>query len=174
MTLIQCNMAEFTFNPRQFDGSNPSISYLGTPVVSALEFIGGREQTGVNTFDDYDGIILRSVVIDVSASKNIVKTPVQGRDGTFKEYLSKGDYQISAKGVLLNENALDGLPIDKMKILHRIGQVSESLQVQCDLLNQLGVYEVVIEQIDFTEPSGNSVKFSISMISESPLIFQKT
>ena len=163
----------FQFNPVQFDGSNPAISYLGTPVVSALQILEGREQTGVNAFEDYEGIIIRSCVIDVSSTKNVVKTVVQGRNGTFKEYISQGDYVVSVKGVLLNENPLDGLPTGKMKVLNRIGQVSEALQVQCELLNQLGIYEIVIESLDFSEPLGNSVKFSISAVSELPIILKE-
>lgn len=166
-------MAEFQFNPVQYDGSNPAISYLGTPVVSALEILGGREQTAPNVFEDYDGMILRSVVIEVSSSKNIVKTAVQGRNGTFKEYISQGDYIISVKGFLHSENPLDGLPIAKMQTLKRLGDVSQQLDVSCQLLNNLGIYSIVIENLDFTNPKGNAVEFSIGAVSELPLILQE-
>ena len=42
-------------------------------------------------------------VIEISNTRNIVKTEIQGRDGTVKEFINNGDYQISIKGILSND-----------------------------------------------------------------------
>ena len=41
--------------------------------------------------------------MEISNTRNIVKTDIQGRDGSVKEFINNGDYQISIKGILSND-----------------------------------------------------------------------
>jgi hypothetical protein len=47
-------------------------------------------------------ITVDGVQIDVivSMKKNIVMTPVQGKNGSFKEYISDGDFEVTISGRL--------------------------------------------------------------------------
>src|SRR5690348_6833399 len=70
-------------------------SLLGTPVMQDLTF-------GTATYTDQDTgrekktpvITLINFLLTVTQEKNIVKTPIHGSNGTIKEYIGLGDYQI--------------------------------------------------------------------------------
>jgi len=95
--------------PFQAENSDSPIgtSYLGTPVYARLEFSkdGIENQVGSpSTLDGREGarnLILETVLITVVQSKNIIKTPIQGRNGTIKEYIGEGDYMLRINGICL-------------------------------------------------------------------------
>ncbi len=76
-----------------------AISLLGTNVYSNLIFdAGSYEKDGKTT--NFNSIQLDTVLINISQSKNIVTTALQGRNGTVKEYISDGDYVIQVSGMI--------------------------------------------------------------------------
>lgn len=86
-------------------------SYLGTLVYDSLIFNSGRyfEKEDILQEDpvEYVGLKLHTVLLQVSMVKNIITTPINGRNGTVKEYISDGDYNISIVGAIVGENVGD-------------------------------------------------------------------
>jgi len=72
-----------------------SQSYLGSNVLSNLTLID--KVTG-------NKIAVDTALFNVTQTKHIVTTPIQGRDGTVKEYISMGDYHVTIKGVIAGVN----------------------------------------------------------------------
>ncbi|MCO5253358.1 MAG: DUF6046 domain-containing protein [Bacteroidetes bacterium] len=58
-------------------------------------------------------------ILEITCAKNIVKTPLQGRNGTVKEFISMGDWQLHFKGFLINEEA-DELPYEQTAQLLKV------------------------------------------------------
>ena len=44
-------------------------------------------------------------VLEITRAKNIVKTPLQGRNGTVKEFISMDDWHLHFKGFIINPNS---------------------------------------------------------------------
>jgi hypothetical protein len=157
-------------------------SYLGTPVFAQVQIQGGsffelEDTTGENPIE-FEGIVMQTVLVDVSMSKNIVKTSIQGRDGTVKEYISKGDYIINMTGNIVGQtkgNTIEGIgqvfpKIDTEKLI-KICEVPEAITITSEFLQLFGINEVVIEDYKFAEKEGfrNMQPFQISMSSDTPI-----
>ena len=90
-----------------------AISYLGTPILDPFTFNGGsffatdninKEGDPIPFPDDNGvsglGLVIPNMIIEVNQTKNIITTPIQGRDGTVKEFISRGDYLITLSGII--------------------------------------------------------------------------
>ena len=54
---------------------------------------------------DLDGYRLpNEPIVEINGSKTIIKTPIDGQDGTFKELYSKNDWDITIRGIAVNED----------------------------------------------------------------------
>lgn len=145
------------------------ISQLGTPVMSDLSFgqvtIDGIRLPVFNPID--------TVVFTIQQSKNIVKTAIQGRSGTIKEYIGNGDYQINIKGVICGDNGV--YPYDDVANLQQYMDAPASLPIVSQFLQQFGIYEVVIESFTLGQREGfySTQLFEISAVSDSPVILKR-
>ena len=78
------------------------VSLLNTPVIDNIVFQSGSYIDLDGNEIPYNELRIDAVIIEVSQVKNIIKTSVQGRPGTVKEYISDGDYIINIRGVVNN------------------------------------------------------------------------
>lgn len=145
------------------------ISKLGTPIYAPLTIKAGSYDTRTDTIS-FDEVVLENALVDISMSKNIVKTSIQGRKGTVKEYVSLGDYVVNISGSVLSENQKE-YPEVEVKALEKILIAPIALQVVCEPLNRLGIYEIVIEGYNFPVKQGfvGTQVYSISAISDEPI-----
>lgn len=167
--------------PFQAENSDSPIgtSYLGTPVYARLEFSkdGIENQVGSpSTLDGREGarnLILETVLITVVQSKNIIKTPIQGRNGTIKEYIGEGDYMLRINGSIVSPEALV-YPREDVNLLIRYCKVNQEFGVICDFLSLFGIENIVIEDYTISEKLGsrNEVPFEIVAISDLPIEFE--
>jgi hypothetical protein len=164
--------------PEQQD-SPIATSYLGTPIYAQLEFSteGIESEIGspnaLNPSEGARNLILETVLITVIQSKNIIKTAIQGRNGTVKEYISDGDFQINIIGSIVSPFALV-YPKDEVDLLIRYCKVNREIGVICEFLGQFGIEYVVIENYTVSEKLGsrNEVPFELTCYSDEPIEFR--
>lgn len=135
-------------------------SYLGTPVFG--EIILKHEQSNLE-------IELQTVLADVTMTKNIVKTAMQGVDGTIKEYISDGDYEITIRGMVVSQG--NEYPQDDATTLHQLCLVKDALVVENEFLQLFDIYNIVIEAYNFPQQEGfrNTQLFELQCISDKPI-----
>lgn len=157
-------------------------SLLGTPVFRQLQIQSGQffeldDVEGENPIE-YEGIVMQDILMDVSQSKNIVKTAIQGRDGTVKEYVSQGDYVISIQGNIVgvtNGNTVEDIgntyPIVDTKRIIEICKSPDSIEVTSEFLQMFGINRMVITDYKFAEKAGfrNIQPFQITALSDTPI-----
>jgi len=156
-----------------------TLSALGTEVFTNLAFQDGSyiPLDGGQPIN-YSGLRLDSVLMTVSQAKNVVTTPIQGKSGTFKEYVSDGDFEIQVSGLIVSED--DSYPEFEVESLMSLFSVPDSLQITSEFLNHFGVIsptglsgidEVVIVDFNFPQQEGfrNQQLFSCKMISDTPI-----
>jgi|ADGO01.1.fsa_nt_gi hypothetical protein len=158
-------------------------SYLGTPVYSPLEFLrtsGTSLDNSLNvggSIGDND-VLLRvdTVLITVNQVKNIVKTPIAGRNGTVKEYISDGDFIIDIRGAIVSEYPLV-FPRFQVDLLIELLSLQKQIPVACEFLSFFGidketpgVASIVVESYTVSQKLGsrNEVPFEIQAISDLP------
>ncbi len=142
-------------------------TYLGTPVFSNLIF-DAEPDTPENFALEID-----TVLMTVDMTKNVVKTPLQGRDGTVKEYISDGDYLIDIRGEIVSEQP-NVYPKDLVTRLVNLCRVKHQLNVSSFFLQLFSVSAIVVEKFNVEEKLGsrNSVPFSIQASSDTPIELQ--
>lgn len=146
----------------------PAISYLGTPVFSDLKLsYTGRIQGFIEVYLDW-------VLLEVNQTKHIVKTAIDGRNGTVKEYISDGDFDIRIRGGFSTAFG-SAYPKDRIGELMGILKINDALQVTSEYLLQFGIYNVVIESYRFPQSQGftNEQLFDISCVSDEPAELKK-
>jgi hypothetical protein len=154
-------------------------SILGTEVFTNITFEAGAFlPLDGGPEINYNGISIDSVLMVVSQIKNVITTPIQGKSGTFKEYVSDGDFQIDLKGVITSESNV--YPKEKVELLQDIFSVPDSIVVTSEFLSHFssispsgisGISEVVVTDFNFPQEIGfrNQQSFNCRMISDTPI-----
>jgi hypothetical protein len=145
---------DFSFNGSDYNGV-PTLTSL------ALQYKGKRVE-------------LLECIITINQEKNIVSTPMQGRDGTIKEYISDGDYSISIEAAVNNYNEIEATkskeyPIEKLEELIALLKVQDGLEIQSDFLRLFKITSAVIKSYGMVqETHSNRQSFQIQMLSDTP------
>ena len=119
--------------------------------------------------------VFNECLISLNMEKNIVTTALQGRNGTIKEYISDGDYNITIDAGISNytidqegEHNID-YPIDAVAELKNILSLPETLEVQSDFLEIFGIKSAVVKSFDLQqETHSNRQSINIQMLSDEP------
>lgn len=140
-------------------------SDLGTPVYSNLEFIDSNEK-----------VLLRidTVLFVVTGTKNIIKTAIQGKIGTIKEYISQGDYSIKVSGSIVSLYP-NYYPEEEVKILVGLLEQPNAIPIASNFLLLFGIKNIVIDpEFTISEKLGsrNDVPFEFSAVSDNPEEFE--
>lgn len=157
------------------------VSYLGTPVFMNMEFEPGtytdRNGEPINYGEILknnsagDGFKVDTVLADVTIVKQIITTNIQGLNGSVKEYISQGDYQITIKGALVDESG-QRYPEEQVKQLVEYCEVPESVRIYSRFLNDnFDIQFLTIQEATFPQVEGveNVQLFEIKAISDDPI-----
>lgn len=131
---------------------------LGMPLFQPLVI------KGVNGLDD---LLLESAVLSLSRTKNVVTTAIQGREGTVKEWINNGDWSITFNGFLVAKGW--DFPIEATALFNEYMEVNQSLKLEHEVLNNLGIFEAVV--MDYALPSTtytNVQPYTIQLLSDNP------
>lgn len=147
---------------------NISVSQLNTPVYSDINFLPKSYTDNQGRVITTPGQVYDAVLITVSQTKKIIRTEIQGRDGTVKEYIGMDDYQVVINGIITAANGVH--PTDDIATLRKILTAPVAIDVACAYLQNLGIQSLVV--LDFTleqQAGGYSYQtFSITAVSEVP------
>lgn len=174
-TVQQPNDPNFQID--QTDNRDTPLDYqslLNTPVYTNIEFLPGQYETntkgvfktfGSNT-DGPDRLRFESVLITVSQATKIVKTEIQGRDGTVKEYIGKDDYAVSVNGIITGKNGQR--PVDQILSLKKMLDAPIAIEVASSYLQMLDIHYLVLDSWSLGENEGgySYQTFSMSFLSD--------
>jgi len=153
---------------------------LGNKVFSNLEINASSFKNVPNYEGLVDNIVFDTALFVVKNSKNIVMTPVQGRNGTVKEYISGGDSNISIRGVIggkrgvypMAGSSVNGRNVNSVEQFIRAMNAPVALTINSWYLNMLGIYSMVVTsfQLPQTEGMYETQFFEIEALSDEPFI----
>lgn len=160
------DIQDLDYNMTTMETGKAPLSMLGTPVFADL----------ILQNDKKGSLKLQMLwaLVEVNMQKNIVKTAVQGRDGTVKEYVSDGDYQVTIRGGLFSPFSY-AYPKDDMQTLMSLLKLNTPLTVISEYLLQFNIYELVVEDYSFAQKEGvqNVQLFEIKTVSDFPIELKK-
>jgi hypothetical protein len=161
-------------------GTEVSDTPIGTskvfnqPIYSDITFNGGSYTDENNLTQNFASLNIQLVLVTVMNTKNIIETTLQGRNGTVKEYISDGDYQIKIEGMLYGEG-MNNYPQDAVQALHNICLAPQSINVTSSFLKMFNIEDIVIKSYNIDQQEGirNAQPFTLNCVSDRPLILLK-
>ena len=134
-----------------------------------LQFRDKQLVFGAVQFTDIDGaeMVISSILMDVNQDRNIIVTNIQGRDGSVKEYISNGDYNVMLRGAIVQVDA-NSYPGTEVERLHNILKQKFSIPVVSGFLNQFGIRNLTIQSFSFPQKEGfnDTQLFEIRAVSD--------
>jgi hypothetical protein len=141
---------------------------LGLPVWDTVQLTVESYTTEQGTTN---GLTLNFdiALLEVSNPKNVVKTSIAGRNGTVKEYMSNGDYNVKINGSLFSQYE-NTPPIQQLKDLRDICEAPVSITVDSNMLLFFNITYLVIENYTIKQREGtrNVVDFELICSSDTP------
>lgn len=145
------------------------VSALGTLVLDNIIFLAGKYTTPENPVGvPYKGLIIDTCIFEARQQKNIVKTIVQGRNKSVKEYIAGGDLNITISGLIVNNTFKNFYPTRDVETFVNLMNVPKSLTVQSKFLDMLGVRYITVESWNLSQQTGsrNIQPFTINAIDD--------
>ncbi len=150
VALIRFEPAQKNDQFPQWDGREGSIkaAAVGVPITDVSDWNGRYVLTEL-TISKPDGkkLVINDAIVTINSTKNIVKTSLIGLDGTIKEYINMGDYDISISvGIIAVKNGVivDEYPMEGMQVVKSFLSVNEALEVRSVFLDVFGINRMVV------------------------------
>ncbi len=121
-------------------GFNKTSSVFGTPLFMPCKL------------DDFQ--LPNEPIVEIKGSKIIIKTPIDGDEGTFKEKWSLGDSVIRIRGVATLDTNSDEYPERQVRAIRSLIEKPGSIKVVNNFLGYFGIFNLVIEDYDFAAIEG--------------------
>lgn len=147
-----------------------------TPYFDTMDKLGIPWLTSVSfNYKDKEPFEFEECIMTLNLEKNIVSTPLQGRNGTIKEYVTQGDFNITMAAAVSNYqdggqgSSITEYPQEKIKDLKAYLDIEDSIVVHSQFLDYFGIQSVVIQKYSLTqETHSNRQSISITMLSDTP------
>jgi hypothetical protein len=139
-------------------GKRPNSLKYNAPEIDT-EVPDGATKSPLGTYYHFrtnlDGFVLpNEPLIGISCSKNIIKTAIDGMDGTFKELYSMNDYTITIKGIAVDEENPDRYPQVAINRIREICEKRKSVEIINPLTTYFNIGLIAIESWDIPEVQG--------------------
>jgi hypothetical protein len=157
--------------PTFIDG-DPIIgtSYLGTPIYGEIIIKDTIDRVVSSSGFSGDGWArFQTCASVVDKPRNIVRTPVHGRNGTVKEYISDDDYHIEIYGEIVSITP-DVAPHVDVKNINDLCTLPNEIIIVSDFIHSFGVTNCVVEHFNCRQVKGtrNVIEFTMRLLSDDP------
>lgn len=166
------------------DLGNVNISWMGTPIMFPIRFLGSGEQLDkpYRTYRQNGELqevtmsnftLPAATITDFSRAKNIVRTEISGSNGTVKELFGFDDWFIRIRGLCMTDNnrheAKTGQ--EQKDMLMAWERIAGAIKVEGSLFEEKNIDEIVIESIHIRQLEGRpwAIPFEIRAISNEPV-----
>lgn len=152
-------------------GSRISLNDVATPITDK-SYWQGRYVLCELTFEKEDGerLVMNDAVVVINRQREIVMTSIVGMDGTVKEYINEGDYQINILvGILAAENGVisDSYPEDGIRQLRAFLEEKSAIKVYSKFLDLFGIDRIVIKGFDVVQATeSNYQQINLTAVSD--------
>ena len=145
-------------------------STLGTPIFCDVTLKGGQYTDNVTgKVVSFPEIRFETILVTIDFAARIVKTDIQGRNGTIKEYIGEDDAKISFQGIICGSNG--HYPALEVSKLNEWRKAPIAKGVVSTYLQNLGISDIVVEDISLPQIAGgySYQTFTINCISDYPI-----
>src|SRR6185312_3295770 len=141
-----------------------SVTFMGNGADGALSYFDENKRQTITV----PKMQIPIALCTVSKNIKVVTTDIAGRNGTIKQYINVGDYEVVIKG-LFTTGMSEKYPKQAMQHLQLITNASSEVKVVSEFLQIFGISYLVFTKCEFEqmEDSGrDEQKFTLTCISE--------
>jgi len=148
--------------PPDFEGTG----LLGLPVFARVDFLAPAGWARLSLLDP---------IVEIARQKNIIMTDIQGGDGTVKEFISKGDYAVTIRGILASDPMAGDYarryPTREVQALQEVLELDEDIPVSGRLFKLFGIRNLVIRDHSWPPLPGftNLQAYELRCVSNKPI-----
>lgn len=128
------------------EGGSELISQLGNKLFMPCEL---NDEYSLGKFQ-----LPNEPIVEVRGGKRIVKTEIDGMDGTFKELFSLDDYQVTIRGLIVQEDGSNNYPQEAVRTLRDFCELQHEVTINCEITNYFNIAQIVIESWEFPALEG--------------------
>lgn len=161
-------------------GGTPETLQVSVPITEP-SFWQGRYALTELTLQNEDGesLVINDAVVGITAEKRIVRTAITGLDGTIKEYIAAGDYDISiAVGIVAVDAAgtiVDEYPAEGVRKVNEFLAENKAIAVSSDFLDIFGIDRMVVTRFTLKqETHSNRQTLEIKALSDMDYVIKDT
>lgn len=120
-------------------------------------------------------IIIKECIITINQDRNIITTPIEGMDGTIKEYISDNDYDITLDIGVSNYDLYNTTsdikykeyPLDRVQELLEFLKLKESIEISSEFLALFDVHNIIVKRYTLTQETHTNRQFvNVQCLSE--------
>lgn len=150
------NSSQYQFTERELPITDPN-QWLGRYVYCPIRF---RSSKGKE-------LVFEDAIATITKQKNIVSTPIIGLNGSVKEYISEGDYDINIIINVYARDKFDIYPEDEIRALSNMLSLNENIEVQSSFFDIFDINKIVIKSFNLSQMTAfNYQQFNISALSD--------
>jgi|GEM_PF-2302981 len=144
---------------------------FGLPVFVQVNF---GAVAGTSTRMAFYGLNLLDPLVSVDEPFNILTTPITGRKGTVKEYIGKGDYGVTIRGILATDihtaNRFE-YPVVQVRELEQLANLGVAVPVSGHLNDIFGIKTLIIRNARYEALAGfvNLQAYELDCLSDDPI-----
>lgn len=145
-------------------------SPLGTPVFADVTLRGGSYVDNITGKTiNFPELQYAAVILTVNFTSRIIKTEIQGRNGTVKEYIGEDDAKVTIQGVICGTNGV--YPAEFVAQLNDWRRAPVAKSVTSRFLQNLLIDNLVVESCDIPQVAGgySYQTFTINCVSDLPV-----
>ena len=144
---------------------------FGLPVFVAVNF---GAVAGTADRMAFYGLTLLDPLVTVGEPFNVVKTAITGRRGTVKEYIGKGDYGVTIRGILatdIHDADRQAYPRQQVRELEQLANLGVAVPVSGWLHEVFGISNLVVENVRYEALPGftNLQAYELECVSDEPI-----
>lgn len=143
-----------------------SVTFMGNNADGSLSYYDLNLQQVITV----PKLQLPIALCNVTKNMEIVKSKIAGRNGTVKQYINTGDYDIVIKG-LFTTGVSDKFPLEALNHLQLITNSTTEVKVASNFLQCFGINYLVFETCNFEQQDNkgrDELPFTLNCVSETP------
>lgn len=143
-------------------------SVLGTPIYMPVKICLPGEDITRN--DDLFWLP-NEPLLEFNGGAEIVQEPKAGGNGSFKEFMGLNDYEITIRGVAVNEEDIDEYPEKDVARIRQLCESGQPLEARSPLLRLFGISMIAIKSWRFPAAEGlySAQAYELQCLSDEPV-----
>lgn len=162
LSLTRLNPSQVNAQTPSWDGHDgiPATVSLTVPITDIAYWDGRYVLTNI-TLRRVDGRVLKinDATVAISLEKQIVRTSLVGLNGTIKEYICDGDYDIGITvGIVAVKDGqiVDEYPTDGIREVKGFLEQNQSIEVSSVFFDIFGINRIVINRFSLTQETDSN------------------